>query len=862
MHVWAGPNVRRWSLETVALMERRQVLLKLEGLPVDTSNQDINRFFKDPEIAKEDISILRNESSKCVGIAYVRFHSQIEADSAARHCARSIHGSRVVFKETSIKEMVATKGKIDGKPSDSRVKSPVSRGSYGSSGSREREREETRRLPFSKFTSRSSGSQERDVADLYGQHRWRSRSPHHRHHRESLEEHGSNYQPQGENTGTRRTTHRYNLTQPTQMRSSRQFDMGEQSPSEMISRKRHVTIERGHSSSSQKDHSGRNWDKEEKLGVHHGRLRGEQTKYREVDRREVSGSVGYWKEKQGLHSEKPDQYHHSLEDNRAVEHRHHSSQTKGSSSSSRGRRGPVPTAVAKMYELKVLGFPSNFLYKEVRRALGPHVVVAHNGVEFVKESKRTTAYVLVVGESSYHAALERDGYHIDRHHTLTVLPANRAKETSSKEENDDLRDVLKKKQHRGDSQGRSRSSPVAVSKMIDIESTDAPRESRKDPTPSPPTHKGMEEPDYIENLWNSTETGSYDYESPTSSRSQPEVHTAPSMLLGELPSIDEAYNNSIISSDVVVDPIPFPDPMSGVGMGMCDERILPVNPQSQLLHGSVNVAPTQMTYSNQLTYSSIPHQHDLYQQQTAPEFIPLASHPLGSQDYTRTVADAYGSNSLVPQKATNRILGLSGRAQSTSVGLQDTFNAETLGGVQGMSIRPQDYSNHGIARGLQHTTPGARDYHNSSTSGGPLSSSNITLLPAAPLQKTPTSSALSSVVHIVNRPVSQSVSLQKNTTAVTSAAQQRATQLISPAGGRSCIMRISGAPTSVTIQDVLAFLQDSTVSFNNVRIQCSDLGQPTGKVFITYKDPMRAIDKVKKLSNTFFKKNKVTLEIV
>jgi hypothetical protein len=664
----------------------------------------------------------------------------------------------------------------------------------------------------------------------------------------------------------------------------------------MLSRKRHVEDDdHGFAHlSSRRGSLGREWEREE-FDVRHGEERSSHQRSAGSDERELlSRSSGYWKEEHRMELQKV--VDHVGDDKERVDERHPSSEYKDASSS-RGKRGPVPTTVAKMYELKVLGFPSSYLYKELRKVLGAQVAVAHNGIEFVRGSRRATAYVLVVGEASYHAALKRDGYQIDRHHTLTVLPANRAKETgTSKGQDNDLREVLEKKRHKDDVEAKPQpASPRGRSSKVSNDAVKPRREDKTEISAKPARHKHLEEPGYIDRLWNSMDTGTHTYSPPSRAQSNA-GHRSPSpMLHHELPPLDAVYSTSELPSEMGMEPEPYSELMYSAEEEPYDSIGHPVSQHPHMISTDFNAPSESLSYNSHLTRAVANPQlstHPYQQQQATPDFIPLS---LGSKTYGQ---GSQGRRTNIPvQTEASPHAGISSVVQSLPAGIlgaEDRHAMGVLGGRMASNMgqdftKPISASIQGNVGGVGIRSPALR--------GRPFTSPRM----ATPLSNQVVSTGkLSSVVHIVNRPVSPSISVYKTAALAPStvsrvpstiaasrlpssiaasrlpssivssrlspnATTSAATPHMSVSGGESRgthILRITGAPPSTTIQDVIGFLQDHSVSFNDVRIQCTDLGQPTGKVFVTYRNFAQAYDKIKKLSGTFFKKNQVMLDFV
>ena len=169
------------------MMESTTVLFQLEGLPFSVNKKDIQSFFRDSSLIEDDISILKNtENDRCLGLAFVRFHTELEANVATRHCGIEIGGNRVTVKRTSFQDMVTTKQRMESADSHStrrKISEPISvspdrtgpglRSPTGPSHLRSEERGKAiHRLPFQQIEAVAS------VRESVEKKRNRSRSPH------------------------------------------------------------------------------------------------------------------------------------------------------------------------------------------------------------------------------------------------------------------------------------------------------------------------------------------------------------------------------------------------------------------------------------------------------------------------------------------------------------------------------------------------------------------------------------------------------------------------------------------------------------------------------------------------------------
>ena len=168
-------------------MESKIVLFQLEGLPFSVNKKDIQKFFRDSSLTEDDISILKNaENGRCLGLAFVRFHTELEANVATRHCGVEIGGNRVTLKRTTFQEMVITKKRMesaDTHPSRRKISEPISvspdrTGLRSPSGPGHSRRSEERgkvihRLPFQQVEHVTH-----HVREPVEKKRNRSRSPH------------------------------------------------------------------------------------------------------------------------------------------------------------------------------------------------------------------------------------------------------------------------------------------------------------------------------------------------------------------------------------------------------------------------------------------------------------------------------------------------------------------------------------------------------------------------------------------------------------------------------------------------------------------------------------------------------------
>lgn len=171
----------------VQMMESTIVLFQLEGLPFSVNKKDIQTFFRDSSLTEDDISILKNtENDRCLGLAFVRFHTELEANVATRHCGIEIGGNRVTVKRTSFQDMVTTKQRMESADSHStrrKINEPISvspdraglglRSPTGPSHLRSEERGKAiHRLPFQQIEAVAG------VRESVEKKRNRSRSPH------------------------------------------------------------------------------------------------------------------------------------------------------------------------------------------------------------------------------------------------------------------------------------------------------------------------------------------------------------------------------------------------------------------------------------------------------------------------------------------------------------------------------------------------------------------------------------------------------------------------------------------------------------------------------------------------------------
>ena len=186
-------------------MESTTVLFQLEGLPFSVNKKDVQAFFRDSSLMEDDISILKDAEDRCLGLAFVRFHTELEASVATRHCGIEIGGNRVSMKQTTFQDMVTTKQRLESASSHStrrKISEPISvsperkglglRSPTGPNHSATQRRSEERskaihRLPFQQMESVAS------MRESVERQRNRSRSPH----RTRAGGSGSSYQPKG-----------------------------------------------------------------------------------------------------------------------------------------------------------------------------------------------------------------------------------------------------------------------------------------------------------------------------------------------------------------------------------------------------------------------------------------------------------------------------------------------------------------------------------------------------------------------------------------------------------------------------------------------------------------------------------------
>ena len=333
-------------------MAGRSELYELVGVPFDVSIKDIRKFFRNPNIPEDDISIFRSLDSSCIGSAFVRFNSHFEAKSAKERSSNQIHGLPVSLRKSSTEEMITTK----------RLMKDTAR------------EDPTRRFVSSQLSARLEDfvSVASDVTDYnhYGnrsrhvvadndhyrlQHssRSRSRSPHsvlsaHRvaeQHRLSKMEALSSAREEG--------YHRYSRS------NERSFHRGDQRGRSLRNYLSEDPIPRARE-------EGRGREKGRVISSHFERERGNSTSYSSRE----DGSFGH----------------------------------------------------VKLYSVKVMGYPSDFTYSDIRRVLGNNREILHNNIELDVTANRPTAYVSIRDQSIYRDMLQRDGLQIDNSHTLTVLP--------------------------------------------------------------------------------------------------------------------------------------------------------------------------------------------------------------------------------------------------------------------------------------------------------------------------------------------------------------------------------------------------------------------------------------------------------
>ena len=423
------------------------------------------------------------------------------------------------------------------------------------------------------------------------------------------------------------------------------------------------------------------------------------------------------------------------------------------------------TAMSDMsstHEVKLMGFPDWFAFKEIRHMLGRSVTVVHGGIHFVADARRPTAFVTVDGDLSYENALKLDGLAIDKQCTLTVLGCSRRRPNGGRSEGDDLRRMLEKRREpRNPSSSESGSRSAYTRKHS---SSPVPQRRSREVTSRERSYSPGRAQKLADEFWGTrSHSDQYaEYPSTQIEGAQVRMQSYAAQWQDEnghfMPDASEYHHAEV-----------------GQSLARGDN-------QPQVESGFMEAAIEYPEYftREELAFTGEHTQSLRYS-------APFSSEPELSEDYTMA-----------------------------GVALDSVFQVPASDAI---AHRP-----------IMSTVRGGRG------------------TPPAP------DSTLASVVHVVQKAKDGSI-------AMSSRSRRDGPSMVTGEDTPTAV-RCANLPASVVVTDILGFFQDHTVSYDNVRIQCDDKGQPTGKCFVTFPSYQQAVLAVRTCSNQRLKDKKIIVDLV